>query len=68
MSSCRNISSLVGDPVVGIHSTMMQVLKQRTTRALLPRTKPRDPRQIKLFGEMPAHAPFWQARFHDFNV
>jgi len=47
---------------------MMQVLKQRTTRALLPRTKPRDPRQIKLFGEMPAHAPFWQARFHDFNV
>jgi len=46
----------------------MQVLKQRTARALSPKTKPRDPRQIKLFGEMPARAPFWQTRFHDFNV
>ena len=59
---------LLSEPEVGTPSTVMQVLKQRTARALLPKTKPRDPRQIKLFGEMPARAPFWQTRFHDFNV
>ena len=32
------------------------------------RKRNRDPRQIKLFGEIPARAPFWQTRFHDFNV
>jgi len=45
----------------------MQVLKQSTARALLPKRKPRDPRQINLFGETES-APFWQTGFHDFNV
>jgi REP element-mobilizing transposase RayT len=46
----------------------MQVLKQRTARALLPKAKRRDPRQSKLFGESPEPMPFWQKRFYDFNV
>jgi REP element-mobilizing transposase RayT len=46
----------------------MQVLKQRTAHALLPKTKSCDPRQTKLLGEGPARVFFWQTRFHDFNV
>jgi len=64
----EHIHLLLSEPEVGTPSTVMQVLKQRTARALLPKMKPRDPRQIKLFGEMPARAPLWQTRFHDFNV
>ena len=64
----EHIHLLLSEPEVGTPSTVMQVLKQRTARALLPKMKPRDPRQIKMFGEMPAREPFWQTRFHDFNV
>jgi putative transposase len=64
----EHIHLLLSEPEVGTPSTVMQVLKQRTARALLPKTKSRDPRQIKLFGEMPVRAPLWRARFHDFNV
>ena len=64
----EHIHLLMSEPEIGTPSTAMQVLKQRTARALLPKTKPRDPRQIKLFGEIAARAPFWQTRFHDFNV
>jgi REP element-mobilizing transposase RayT len=46
----------------------MQVLKQRSARALLPKKKRTDPRQRHLFGEPIARTPFWQARFYDFNV
>jgi hypothetical protein len=42
----------------------MQVLKQRTAHALLPKRKRRDPQQRELFGEEPRRA-FWQARFYD---
>ncbi len=64
----EHIHLLLSEPEVGTPSTVMQVLKQRTARALLPKTKPRDPRQIKLFSDVPPRAPFWQTRFHDFNV
>jgi putative transposase len=64
----EHIHLLLSEPEVGALSTVMQVLKQRTARASLPKTKPRDPRRIKLFGEIPARAPSWQTRFHDFNV
>ena len=46
---------------------VMQVLKQRTAGALLPRRKPPDSRQRCLFGSE-ERAPFWQARFYDSNV
>ena len=63
----EHIHLLVTEPEIGNPSTVMQVLKQRTARALLPKRKRRDPRQRELFGEEVRRA-FWQARFYDFNV
>jgi putative transposase len=57
---------LISEPEIGNPSTVMQVVKQRSARALLPK-RWRDSRQKKLFGEEPRRA-FWQARFYDFNV
>ena len=62
----EHIHLLVSEPEVGSPSTVMQVVKQRTARALLPGRK-RDPRQRELFDEEPRRV-FWQARFYDFNV
>jgi putative transposase len=61
----EHVHLLISEPEVGNPSTVMQVLKQRTAKALLPKRKPRDPRQ--------SHSPderrsFWQERFYDFNV
>jgi putative transposase len=64
----EHIHLLLSEPEVGSPSTVMQVLKQRTARALLPKAKRSDPRQGKLFGETAVGAPFWQTRFYDFNV
>jgi putative transposase len=66
----EHIHLLLSEPEVGTPSTVTQVLKQRTARALLPKLKRSDPRQIRLFGEGDAsvRAPFWQARFYDFNI
>ena len=63
----EHIHLLLTEPEVGSPSTVMQVVKQRTAKALLPRRKRRDPRQRELFEEEPRR-PFWQARFYDFNV
>ena len=63
----EHVHLLLTEPEVGSPSTVMQVLKQRTARALLPRRKPRNPRQRDLFQEETGRA-FWQARFYDFNV
>jgi putative transposase len=63
----EHIHLLITEPEVGTPSTVMQVLKQRTAHALLPKRKRRDPRQRRLFGDEPKRA-FWQARFYDFNV
>ena len=46
----------------------MQVLKQRSARALLPKRKRTDPGQRDLFGERIPHRAFWQAHYYDFNV
>lgn len=46
----------------------MQVYKQRTARALLPKAKKLNPRQRRLFDTGENRTPFWQARFYDFNV
>jgi putative transposase len=64
----EHIHLLLTEPETGTPSTVMQVLKQRTARALLPRKKRTDPRQRNLFGEEPVRRSFWQARFYDFNV
>ena len=63
----EHINLLITEPDAGTPSTVMQVLKQRTAHALLPRRPRRDPRQRELFGEPPRRA-FWQARFYDYNV
>jgi putative transposase len=64
----EHIHLLISEPEVGTPSTVMQVLKQRSARVLLPKRKKPDARQTNLFGETPERAPFWQARFYDFNV
>ena len=64
----EHIHLLITEPEIGSPSTVMQVLKQRTARALLPKRKRADPRQKLLFGDAVARSPFWQARFYDFNV
>jgi putative transposase len=63
----EHVHLLFSEPEVKNPSTVMQVLKQRTARALLPRKKRRDARQPELFGEETQRV-FWQARFYDFNV
>jgi len=63
----EHIHLLITEPEVGTPSTIMQVLKQRTAHALLPKRKRRDPRRRLLFGDEPKRA-FWQDRFYDFNV
>lgn len=64
----EHVHLLVTEPEVGTPSTLMQVLKQRTARALLAKRKRRNPRQRNLFGEESEARAFWQARFCDFNV
>lgn len=64
----EHVHLLISEPEVGSPSTVMQVLKQRTAHALLPKRKRRDPRQRNLFGDDGGHRAFWQARFYDFNV
>jgi putative transposase len=64
----EHIHLLITEPEVGTPSTVMQVLKQRTARTLLPKKKRADARQRRLFGDTSLRTPFWQARFYDFNV
>ena len=64
----EHVHLLITEPEIGNPSTVMQVLKQRTARALLPKQKRSDPRQRALFGDTLPRTPFWQARFYDFNV
>jgi putative transposase len=64
----EHVHLLITEPEIGSPSTVMQVLKQRTARALLPRRKRKDPRQGSLFGDDSQSRAFWQARFYDFNV
>jgi putative transposase len=63
----EHIHLLLSEPEVGSLSLAMQVLKQRTARALLPKRPRRNTAQRELFGEPPCRA-FWQASFYDFDV
>lgn len=64
----EHIHLLITEPEIGNPSKVMQVLKQRTARALLPRRKRKNPRQGSLFADASQPRAFWQARFYDFNV
>ena len=48
----EHIHLLITEPEVGTPSTVMQVLKRRTARALLPKKKRAEPRQCRLFAEL----------------
>jgi len=58
---------LMSEPEQGTPSTVMQVLKQRVARRLLPKKRRHDPRQQGLFAD-DRSPKFWQSRFYDFNV
>jgi len=64
----EHIHLLITEPEVGTPSTVMQVLKQRTARALLPKEKQVNLRQRPPLDDAVIRMPFWQARFYDFNV
>jgi putative transposase len=59
---------LISEPATGTPSTVMQVLKQITSRRMRRRQPARDhPAQMRLWQDdgLPR---FWQRRFYDFNV
>ena len=67
----EHIHLLISEPGVGTPSTVMQVLKQRVSRAVRQRKRRRAaPGQMRLWEErpVPSHRRFWQRRFYDFNV
>jgi putative transposase len=64
----EHIHLLVTEPEIGTPSTVMQVLKQRSAGALLPKKRRVDPGQRSLFQDAASRRAFWQARFYDFNV
>jgi putative transposase len=64
----EHIHLLLTEPEVGTPSTVMQVLKQRTAHALLPKRKRKNPGQRSLFRDDLGRRAFWQTRFYDFNV
>jgi len=64
----EHVHLLVTEPEIGTPSKVMQVLKQRTARSLLPKRQRRNPRQRDLFGQESQPRAFWQARFYDLNV
>ncbi len=64
----EHIYLLLTEPEVATLSTVMQLVKQRTAHALLPKRKRSNQRQRNLFGDEPKRRAFWQARFYDFNV
>jgi putative transposase len=64
----EHVHLLITEPEVGTPSTVMQVLKQRTARALLPKRKRSSSRQRSLLAGVNLRTPFWQALFYDFNV
>jgi len=66
-----HIHLLISEPNIGTPTTVMQVLKQRVSRALRGRRgKSLSVAQLRLWSDPPLrYAPrFWQRRFYDFNV
>jgi putative transposase len=67
----EHIHLLISEPRVGTPSTVMQVLKQRVSRAVRQRERRRaSAGQMRLWDEAPVPRcrRFWQRRFYDFNV
>ena len=58
----EHVHMLISEPVRGTVATVVQVIKQRVARRLLPK---RRPGQARLWDE---EEHFWQKRYYDFNV
>ena len=65
----EHVHLLMSDPTVGTPATVMQVLKQRVSRAM-PKRRRTPTGQLRPWDEEPASREkvFWQRRFYDFNV
>ena len=67
----EHIHLLISEPKTGTPSTVLQVLKQRVSRALRRKTRRRrNPNQLQLWQDATGEASpsLWQRRFYDFNV
>ena len=66
----EHIHLLISEPVRGTPTTVMQILKQRVSRALRHSKKRISSAQMRFWNEGPEsqHRRFWQRRFYDFNV
>jgi len=66
----EHVHLLISEPKIGTPGTVMQVLKQRVSRALRKKRRRRNPNQLELWGEVRRSEArsFWQRRFYDFNV
>jgi putative transposase len=65
----EHIHLLISEPRKGTPSTVMQVLKQRVSRAVRRKRTVAHGQLPLNFGKGATEMPqFWQRRFHDFNV
>ena len=67
----NHVHILISEPAKGTPSTVRQLLKQRVSRKMRRRGRPKSEKQLRLgFAEAEAGGlrQFWQARFYDFNV
>ena len=66
----EHVHLLISEPERGTPSSVLQVLKQRVSRALRRKRPKRAAGQLSLrfISEEPEARAFWQRRFYDFNV
>jgi putative transposase len=66
----EHVHLLVSEPKKGTPSKVVQVLKQRVSRAMRGKRRRSSPAQLSLKfpNELGALRRFWQKRFYDFNV
>jgi REP-associated tyrosine transposase len=66
----EHVHLLIGEPKIGKPSTVLQVRKQRVSRALRGKRRRSSAAQLRFrFSESDSEMPrFWQRRFYDFNV
>jgi putative transposase len=66
----EHVHLLVSEPKKGTASKVVQVWKQRVSRAMRGKRRRGSPAQLslKFLSELDALRRFWQKRFYDFNV
>lgn len=66
----EHVHLLISEPAKGTPSKVLQILKQRVSRAMRRRKKRSSGNQLRLPFPLEKSVPkrFWQRRFYDFNV